>query len=82
MVSWKHPLCFPCPPDGRPFPVLPGQAIMSHDVLFRSWWRPSLSGVLFFQVKAAAICPACLQKGDPPGKVAVYEGILPPEQGL
>ena len=34
------------------------------------------------QVKAAAVCPACLQKGDPPGKVAVYGGILPPEQGL
>ena len=34
------------------------------------------------QVKAAAVYPAGLQKGDPPGKVAVYGGILPPEQGL
>ena len=40
------------------------------------------SGALFLQVKAAAVCPAGLQKGDPPGKVAVYRGILPPEQGL
>ena len=33
-------------------------------------------------MKAAAVYPAGLQKGDPPGKVAVYGGILPPEQGL
>ena len=44
--------------------------------------RPALSGAPFFQVKAAAVCPAGLQKGDLPGKVAVYGGILPPEQGL
>ena len=48
----------------------------------QTWLSPSLSGGLFFQVKAAAISPACPQKGDPPGKVAVYGGILPPEQGL
>ena len=55
---------------------------MSHGSLFQSRLRPALSGALFFQVKAVAVCPACLQKGDPPGKVAVYGGILPPEQGL
>ena len=54
----------------------------SHGSLFRSRLRPSLSGALFLQVKAAPVCPADLQKGDPPGKMAVYGGILPPEQGL
>ena len=55
---------------------------MSHEGRFRARLRPALSGALFFQVKAATVCPAGLQKGDPPGKVAVYRGILPPEQGL
>ena len=55
---------------------------MSHGSLFRARLRPALSGALFLQVKAAAVCPAGLQKGDPPGKVDVYGGILPPEQGL